>query len=194
MARLGQTPSQTVGPFFSILLGAPGANVLAGPEVPGERIRIEGRVIDGDGNPIEDALIEIWQANAGGRYRHPDDRRDEIPLDESFTGFGRVETDFDTGEFWFETVMPGGVPDGEGELQAPHINGVVQARGMLNPSFTRAYFPDDQESNERDLVLKMVPAERREALVARLVDGGEPKVYCFDIKFQGDDETVFFEF
>lgn len=195
MARFGQTPSQTVGPYFSMRLGAEGENVLAGPGVPGERIRIEGRLIDGDGDSVEDGLIEIWQANARGRYRHPDDHRDNIALDDGFTGFGRAETDFDTGEFWVETVKPGGVPDGEGEFQAPHLNVVVQARGMLNPLFTRIYFPDEAEANESDLVLKMVPSERRETLVARLVEQGVvPTVYRFDIKLQGDHETVFLEF
>ena len=194
MAHSGQTPSQTVGPYFSMRLGTEGENMLAAPGVPGERIRIVGTVIDGDDNPVEDALIEIWQANAGGRYRHPDDGRDEIPLDEGFTGFGRAETDFEKGEFWLETVKPGGVPDGEGEFQASHLNVVVQAPGMLNPLFTRIYFPDELEANESDLVLKMVPAERRETLIAGLVDEGAPRVYRFDIKLQGDRETVFFEF
>ena len=193
MARLGQTPSQTVGPYFTMRLSAEGENVLAGSGVPGERIRIEGRVLDGDRNHIEDALIEIWQANAGGRYRHPDDARDEIPLDDGFTGFGRTASDFHTGEYWFETVKPGPVPDPEGELQAPHVAVVIQSRGMLDPSFTRIYFADEEEANAHDLVLNMVPADRRETLIAPLVSD-DPKVYRFDIRFQGDDETVFFDF
>lgn len=192
MARLGQTPSQTVGPYFSMVLG--GQNVMVRPDVRGERIRIEGRVVDGDGSTIEDALIEIWQANAAGRYRHEADDRLEVHLDNGFTGFGRAETDFTTGLYWFETVKPGRVPDPEGELQAPHISVVVQARGMLNPSFTRIYFPDEEAANEADLVLRMVPPSRRQTLIARLVDGSEPKVYRFDIRFQGEDETVFFDF
>ncbi len=192
MARLGQTPSQTVGPYFSMLLG--GQNSLLGPDLPGERIRIEGRVIDGDEAIIEDALIEIWQANAGGRYRHEADDRTEVDLDDGFTGFGRADTDFSTGLFWFETVKPGRVRDPEGELQAPHISVVVQARGMLNPSFTRIYFSDEEAANEADLVLRIVPRSRRPTLVAQLVDGTDPKVYRFDIRYQGEDETVFFDF
>lgn len=192
MARLGPTPSQTAGPYYSMRLGGVGQNVLAGP---GERIRIEGRVLDGDGNHIEDALIETWQANAGGRYRHPDDIRDEIPLDEGFTGFGRVETAFDTGEFWLETIKPGAVPDAEGESQAPHISVILQARGMLNPLFTRIYFADEAAANERDPVLSVVPEARRGALIAELVEGSvDPKLYRFDVLLQGDDETVFFDF
>ncbi len=192
MTPLGQTPSQTVGPYFSMRLALEGENVLAGPRAPGRRIAVEGQVTDGDRKPIEDALIEIWQANAAGRYRHPDDRRDDLPLDDGFIGFGRAATDFAAGEYRFETVKPGQVPDGEGELQAPHINVAVQARGMLNPSFTRMYFSDEEEANQRDLVLSLVPPKRRATLVAQLVDGTDPKVYRFDIRFQGDDETVFF--
>jgi protocatechuate 3,4-dioxygenase alpha subunit len=194
MTRLGETPSQTAGPYFSMRLGGPGENVLAGPATPGERIRIEGTVLDGDRNHIEDALVEIWQANAAGRYRHPDDRRDDLALDDGFTGFGRAVSDFETGGFWFETVKPGLVPDREGEMQAPHISVIVQARGMLNPSFTRIYFSDEHDANARDLVLAAVPERRRDTLVAHLVDGTSPKLYHIDIRFQGDDETVFFEF
>ncbi len=168
--------------------------MLVGPDTPGERIRIEGRVLDGDGSHIEDALVEIWQANSGGRYRHYDDTRDEIALDDGFTGFGRAPTDFHTGEYWFETVKPGLVPDPEGEPQAPHISLVVQARGMLNPSFTRIYFADEEEANARDMVLGMVPADRRSTIVAERDDSTNPPTYRFDIRFQGDDETVFFDF
>ena len=195
MAGRGETPSQTVGPYFSMRLGGVGQNVLAPPGVPGERIRIEGMVIDGDGNHVEDALLEIWQANAGGRYRHPDDIRDEIALDDGFVGFGRAETEFATGQYWFETIKPGPVPDAEGEFQAPHLNLVVQARGTLNPMFTRIYFSDEDEVNRQDQVLGRVPRERRHTLVARLDTGSDsPKLYRFDVRLQGDDETVFFDF
>ena len=194
MAGFGQTPSQTVGPYFSLKLGAEGDNLLAGQGVPGTRIRVVGTVLDGDRQPIEDALIEVWQANRAGRYRHPDDRRTEIPLDEGFTGFGRALTDVKTGEYLIETVKPGPVPDPEGEHQAPHLNLMIQARGMLNPSFTRVYFSDEEEANQADLVLGMVPAERRHTLIATCDDPGDPQVYRFDVRFQGDDETVFFEF
>jgi protocatechuate 3,4-dioxygenase alpha subunit len=190
----GQTPSQTVGPYFSMRLSGESQNVLAGPSVDGERIRIEGKIIDGDGNQIEDALIEVWQANPGGRYRHDDDRRPEIALEEGFTGFGRAATDFKTGEYWFETVKPGAVPDPEGEPQAPHISVIVQARGTLNPSFTRLYFSDEERANERDMVLNMVPAGRRHTIIAQRDHGTDPPTYRFDIRFQGDEETVFFDF
>lgn len=190
--RLGQTPFQTVGPYFAICLGGEGQNVLRGPDVQGEPIRIEGRVLDGDRRPIEDALIELWQAHASGRYRHPADTR-ALPLDHGFTGFGRAGTDFKTGGYWFETIRPGCVPDATGAPQAPHLSLVVQARGMLLPAYTRVYFPDCAEQNARDAVLSSVPAARRSTLVAKLVSD-TPKVFSFDICFQGDDETVFFDF
>jgi protocatechuate 3,4-dioxygenase alpha subunit len=191
--RLGQTPSQTVGPFFTLRLVRDGENVLVGSGQEGERIVIEGRVLDGDRNHIEDALLEIWQANPAGRYRHADDTRD-LPLDDGFTGFGRAISDFHTGEYRFETVKPGLVPDVEGAFQAPHISLIVQGRGMLNPVFTRIYFSDDEQANRDDLVLRSVPAERRSTLVAELTEPGPPSVYHFDVRFQGDDETVFFDF
>jgi protocatechuate 3,4-dioxygenase alpha subunit len=190
---LGQTPSQTVGPYFTLRLYHEGENVLVGPHADGEQIVIEGRVLDGDGNIIEDALLETWQANPAGRYRHADDTRD-LPLTEGFTGFGRAVSDFNTGEYRFETVKPGLVPDVEGAFQAPHISLIVQGRGMLNPVFTRIYFSDEEKANRDDLVLRAVPAERRRTLVADLSGQGPPKVYRFDVRFQGEDETVFFDF
>ena len=189
----GQTPSQTVGPYFTLRLYREGEEILVPPDYPGEHIVIEGKVLDGDRNHIEDALLEIWQANPAGRYRHPDDTRD-LPLDDGFTGFGRAVSDFETGEYRFETVKPGPVPDAEGAFQAPHISLIVQGRGMLNPVFTRIYFSDEEEANADDLTLRRVPAARRETLVASLVEGRELKTYQFDIRFQGEDETVFFDF
>jgi len=158
--------------------------------VAGEHIRIEGQVFDGDGRFVEDALIEIWQANAAGRYRHRADQRLEAALEKGFVGFGQAETDFDTGLFWFETIKPGRVPDPEGEWQAPHLNVVVQARGTLQPYFTRMYFGDEEAANQHDLILQMVPAARRATLVAAKAGGK----YRFDIRLQGEDETVFFDF
>jgi protocatechuate 3,4-dioxygenase alpha subunit len=193
MGPVGQTPSQTVGPYFSMRLGGEGENVLAGEGVPGLPIRVGGRVLDGDRAHIEDALIEIWQANAAGRYRHPDDGRDELPLDDGFTGFGRAMSDFHTGGYWFTTVKPGRVPAPGGGSQAPHVTLIVQARGMLLPSFTRVYFADEAAANAEDPVLAQVPADRRDTLIADLVDDGDLAVYRFDIRFQGDDETVFFD-
>lgn len=192
-ARLGQTPSQTVGPFYSMLLGREGDNVITTSADGGERVVVTGRVFDGDRNHIEDALLEFWQADPGGRYNHPDDHR-ETALDPAFTGFARALTDYKTGDFRLETVKPGRVPDMEGDFQAPHISVIVQARGMLNPVFTRVYFSDETSANTDDLILRQVPQQRRGTLVAMLVPGSEPKTYRFDIRFQGDDETVFFDF
>jgi protocatechuate 3,4-dioxygenase, alpha subunit len=192
---LGPTPSQTAGPYFSMRLAAPGENTLVSDGVTGQRIRIAGVLLDGDGRHIEDGLIEIWQANGGGRYRHPDDRRESIPLDSAFSGFGRVATSFEDGTFLFDTIKPGQVPDPEGELQAPHIGAIIQGRGMLRPVYTRIYFSDEEEANEHDLVLGMVPADRRHTLVARRVEASaDPVVYEITLRFQGPDETVFFDF
>jgi len=189
---LGQTPSQTVGPFFSMRLGGEGQNVLHLPE-GSERIVITGRVLDGEGNRVEDALLETWQADPEGRYRHPDDRRDP-DLDREFTGFARVLSDFETGEYRLETFKPGQVPDPEGEPQAPHIAVIIQSRGMLNPLFTRIYFSDETPANDHDLVLRMVSEERRNTLIAKLKNGSVPKEYQHDIRLQGTNETVFLDF
>jgi protocatechuate 3,4-dioxygenase alpha subunit len=191
-ARLGETPSQTVGPYFTMRITGDG--VIAGAEVGGQHIVVTGRVLDGERNHIEDALLEAWQAGPAGRYNHPADTRDEIALEPGFTGFGRAVTDFATGVYRFETVKPGPVPDAEGAFQAPHIALVIQARGMLNPVFTRIYFSDEEEANGDDLILRRVPGDRRSTLIAQLVEGSEPKEYRFDIRFQGHDETVFFDF
>ena len=190
MTKLGETPSQTVGPYFSMRLAAEGQNILTKRDA---RIVIEGNVLDGAGNHIEDALLEIWQAGPSGRYHHPDDRRD-LELEPSFTGFGRTASDFETGEYRFETLKPGLVPDPEGAFQAPHISLIIQGRGMLNPVFTRIYFSDESEANADDLVLRGVPDARRHTLIAELQQGSNPPVYRFDIRMQGDDETVFFDF
>jgi protocatechuate 3,4-dioxygenase, alpha subunit len=186
----GETPSQTVGPYFSMRLSGEGENVLTTAD---DRIVITGRVIDGDGAFVEDALLEIWQAGTSGRYNHPDDTRD-LDLDPGFTGFGRAATDFETGVYRFETLKPGAVPDAEGEDQAPHIALIVQGRGMLSPVFTRIYFSDEEEANRDDLVLRGVPEARRATLIAELQEGSSPPEYHFDVVFQGDDETVFFDF
>lgn len=191
-------PSQTVGPFFlnCLLRDDARRNVLVGPETEGERIRIEGHVLDGDGTPVPDALIEIWQANAAGRYNHPSDVREAAPLDPTFTGFGRSGSDEgEAGRFWFETIKPGPVPfDGEGThvMQAPHICVLVFARGLLNHLATRLYFADEP-ANATDPVLLRVPADRRGTLLAR----AEPRadavtLYRFDIILQGTSETAFF--
>ncbi len=191
--KLGVTPSQTVGPYFSMRLAAEGQNVLVTPDTVGDRIRIEGRVWDGDRKPIEDALIELWQANDAGRYNHPSDDREDVELDPTFTGFGRCATGFGDGSYSFLTIMPGSVPGPNATTQAPHLNVTIQARGMLNPTYTRVYFPEEAAANASDMVLRMVPAERRFTLLAELVEDGALPTYRFDIRYQGADETVFFD-
>ncbi len=188
-ARL--TPSQTIGPFFhpAMLREDMRRNVLVQPETAGERIRVEGCVYDGEGSPISDALVEIWQANSHGRYRHPADTQ-ELPLDLAFGGFGRCGTEED-GRYWFETIKPGAVPFDEREHQAPHIAVTVFARGLLNHLATRLYF-EDEPGNAADPILRLVPEERRATLVARRVPGGDPPLYRFDIILQGEGETAFF--
>jgi protocatechuate 3,4-dioxygenase, alpha subunit len=193
MSTLPLTGSQTVGPFFSPTLLREDArrHVLTGPETVGERIRIEGRVLDGDGLPVPDALVEIWQANAHGRYYHPADSR-AAPLDPSFLGFGRCGTAED-GSYWFETIKPGAVPfDAERQQrQAPHIAVTVFARGLLNHLVTRLYFADEP-TNAQDPILQRVPDSRRATLLARRESRGEQVVYRFDIVLQGAGETAFF--
>ncbi len=180
---MGSTPSQTVGPFFDYALPYEGGERLVPPGDPGA-IRIAGRVFDGEGAPVDDALIEIWQANRHGRYRHPEDRREELPLEDGFTGFGRCPTDAE-GRFEFVTVKPGAA-DG----QAPHIGVCVLARGLLRHLFTRLYFPDEAAANERDRVVGgMGYRALRATLVARPLDG----VLAFDIHLQGERQTAFLD-
>ena len=190
-----QTPSQTVGPYFTMRLSGEGENVLTTVETVGERIRIEGRVLDGDRQHIEDALLELWQADSAGRYHHPADDRSDVPADPAFSGFGRCTSDFHTGAYSFLTIKPGPVPHPDGGLQAPHVSLTIQARGMLNPTFTRVYFADEEAANASDPVLQLIPAARRATLIARRADDGASSVptYSFDVRYQGDDETVFFD-
>jgi protocatechuate 3,4-dioxygenase alpha subunit len=191
-----QTPSQTVGPYFAYGLtpeqyGYPMKSIVSGAlaasAVEGMRIRIEGRVLDGEGKAIEDAMIEIWQADAAGRYAHPADPRGS---NAAFVGFGRCGTGTDPQKrFAFDTVKPGSV-DGR---QAPHINVIVFMRGMLSHAYTRLYFSDEAAANEADPVLTSVPKERRRTLVAARAETPSGVVYRFDIHMQGSDETVFFD-
>ena len=180
------TPSQTVGPFFAIGLPYEGGPELVPPGHP-DALRLFGVVLDADGEPVNDALLELWQANAGGRYAHPEDTREEIPLDEGFDGFGRAATDAE-GRYEFVTVKPGRVPGSGGVLQAPHINVSVFARGLLKRLTTRVYFPDEVEANAEDPILSSIddPTER-DTLVARAEDGG----LRFDVRLQGEGETAF---
>jgi protocatechuate 3,4-dioxygenase alpha subunit len=188
------TPSQTVGPFFRgcLLRTDARCDALAGPEAGGQRIRVSGRVLDGDGAPVPDAVLELWQADDRGVYHHPIDPRWTRPT--AFSGFGRVGTDED-GHFAFTSIVPGRVPGHGDELQAPHISVAVFARGLLNHLFTRMYFPDEP-SNDTDPTLRCVPPHRRPTLIARAVSptdvAGGPSAYRFDIVLQGRDETVFF--
>jgi protocatechuate 3,4-dioxygenase alpha subunit len=183
------TPSQTIGPFFHEALLDKNYTELLSPEHP-EGIRIEGTVYDGAGEIVTDAMVEIWQANRAGRYDHPADDREELSLDEDFSGFGRSGTDRG-GRFSFLTVKPGPVPGPGGEVQAPHVMVSVFARGLLKRLVTRIYFPDEQEANAVDPVLSSIEdQELRRTLIAR--DEGD--VLRFDIRLQGDGQTAFFEF
>ena len=192
----GQTPSQTVGPYFAYCLtpqqygydfASIASGTLAGHEIDGEHIRIEGRVLDGADTPVDDALIEFWQADAQGRYAHPADPRGS---NLAFKGFGRVGTGTDPHKrFIFHTVKPGSV-DGK---QAPHINVIVLMRGMLVHAYTRIYFTDEAAANAVDPVLLAVPAERRDTLIAVREELPTGTVYRFDIHMQGERETAFFD-
>lgn len=208
----GQTPWQTVGPYFHY--GLPwkgGADLVSRSEMgarpdlmpsehdllsssgltgtpQGEAIEIAGCIHDGAGEAVPDAMIEIWQANAAGRYASTDDRRDHVPTDPHFVGFGRAATDT-KGIYRFRTIRPGRVPGPGNALQAPHIAVAVFGRGLIKRLATRLYFADG-EGNDTDPVLALVPEERRHTLIAqRRADG----TYWLDIFLQGEDETVFFD-
>jgi protocatechuate 3,4-dioxygenase alpha subunit len=185
-----QTPSQTIGPFFEPALIRAKQESLVTPKSRGERITIEGHVLDGDAAPVSDAMIELWQANADGRYDHPDDSQEKL-RDPEFHGFGRTATD-ERGRFRFETIKPGPVPGSGSILQAPHINVTIFARGLLKGLVTRIYFPDDP-LNAADAVLNAVAPVRRSTLVARIENTDQPGVLRFDIVLQGENETVFFD-
>ena len=194
MTHLTPTASQTVGPFFHDCLMRDDArcDVLASDSTEGTHIRITGRVIDGDGAGVPDAVLEIWQANQHGRYNHPADQRD-LPLDPLFSGYGRIATQAD-GDFCFTMIKPGAVPFDGRRLQAPHISVAVLGRGLLNHLYTRIYF-DDEPTTADDPVLQRVDAERRATLVARRADASpdDGLVYHVNIVLQGAGETVFFE-
>jgi len=192
MAKLIPTPSQTVGPFFHLGMERPQwADLTAGGNPKGERIAIEGRVLDGDGLPVPDAIIEVWQANAAGRYRHPDDHREDKPLDPGFRGFGRVATD-QHGHFRIVTIKPGPVPGSGNALQAPHISVALFTRGLLKHLFTRIYFADEAANAADPLLSSIDDAAARQSLVARRA-GGSPPIYHFDIVMQGENETAFLD-
>lgn len=198
---LRESASQTAGPYVHIGLapGAAGFDIyreelgwdIAGPNAKGERIRVEGLVIDGTGSPVKDVLLEVWQANADGHYAHPEGGGE---VEEGFRGWGRVITDFDTGEWGFDTVKPGAVMGRNGRLMAPHLNLWLVSRGINIGLNTRMYFDDEAEANAKDPVINLIEWEKRRAtLIAnREMRDGTP-VYRFDIRLQGDAETVFFD-
>jgi protocatechuate 3,4-dioxygenase alpha subunit len=187
---LQTTTWQTVGPFFRIGLERCFQKDIAGEGVRGERVAIEGRLLDGDGIPIPDAVIEVWQANAEGKYVHPADTQDK-PRERGFHGFGRIPTGED-GTFRFTTVKPGSVPGPDGQRQAPHLVISVLMRGLLKGLFTRAYFAD-HPGNGDDLILKLVPTERRKTLLLT-PSADHANLLHWEIRMQGREETVFFDF
>ncbi|OVZ57403.1 protocatechuate 3,4-dioxygenase subunit alpha [Pigmentiphaga sp. NML080357] len=205
---LPETASQTGGPYVHIGLAPKQAgfdifennfdNNLVKPETKGERIRLEGQVYDGSGTVLRDVLVEIWQANAAGKYAHPADTQDK-PIDPAFRGWGRTGADFDTGFYSFETIKPGPVPGAKpGTMQAPHICLILFARGINIGLHTRVYFEDEKEANAKDPIINGIEWEiRRDTLIAKREERDGKVVYRFDIRIQdtpdGGKETVFFD-
>jgi len=183
------TPSQTVGPFFHLGMDQLLNNNLAITGVAGERITVRGRVLDGDGEGVVDAVLEIWQADSDGKYFHGHDAKGVAPAS-SFHGFGRINSNAD-GAFSFTTIKPGRVKEaGKGE-QAPHIDVTIFMRGLLKQLFARVYFPDDP-ANKTDATLNAIPAERRATLILKPVAGARD-LFDWDVILQGEGETVFFD-
>lgn len=203
LTYLKETASQTAGPYVHIGL-APGAagfdiyrnelgRVVAGEGVPGTRIRIEGHIHDATGTPVKDAVIETWQADANGIHPHPEDPR-HGQVAPGFRGWGRCITDFETGLWVLDTIKPGPVMGRNGRLMAPHISLWIVARGINIGLQTRLYFSDEPEANAADPVLLLIEqAQRRATLIATRETGGASPVYRFDIRLQGENETVFFD-
>ena len=202
-----ETASQTAGPYVHIGLTPEAAgfdifennfgSVLVDAQTKGERIRIEGRVFDGIGTILKDVLIEIWQANAEGKYAHPADRQPGKAVDPHFRGWGRACTDFESGVYTFDTIKPGSLEGRDGRFMAPHISAWIVARGINMGLHTRIYFSDEAEANGKDAVINLIEWEaRRKTLIAertdRRTDDGAA-VYRFDIRLQGEGETVFFD-
>jgi protocatechuate 3,4-dioxygenase alpha subunit len=187
---LQATTWQTVGPFFKIGLAWLYDPEVAGPGVAGERFEITGCIFDGDGQPVPDGVLEIWQANSAGKYAHPDDTQNKS-VEPGFKGFARIATD-DNGRFRFTTIKPGRVPGPDDKkLQAPHLVVSVFTRGLLRRLITRMYFPGEF-SNEEDFALSLVEPGRRATLVARKADG-RPGALEWNVVLQGPNETVFFD-
>jgi protocatechuate 3,4-dioxygenase, alpha subunit len=181
---LPQTPSQTIGPFFAVALCWPDGPDVVPEGTPGA-VWLGGRVTDGAGEPVPDALVETWQADGAGRFAHPDDPRGPTTL--AFRGFGRCPTDAD-GRWAVRTVKPGPLPTAEGGLEAPHVNVSVFARGLLNRVVTRVYLPDEAEANAADPVLASIPDPQVRARLVAVADGDRLR---FDIRLQGEQETPF---
>jgi protocatechuate 3,4-dioxygenase, alpha subunit len=203
LPHLKETASQTAGPYVHIGLipNMAGIDVyeryfgaaLVGPDTPGERIAIEGRVIDGSGEPLREVLLEIWQADAAGRYPARADGPGEAG-GTRFRGWGRSGSDFDTGLYAFQTIKPGRMTLADGGAAAPHINFWIVSRGVNIGLNTRMYFSDEAAANAADPVLNMIePESRRETLIARRTERDGKTVYLFDIRLQGAKETVFFD-
>lgn len=202
---LRETASQTAGPYVHIglipqqagfdIFATNFSNVLATPETRGERIRIEGTIYDGADDPVRDALVEIWQANAAGRYAHPADRQADKAPDPAFRGWGRTGSDFETGLWSFETIKPGPVVGRLGHRpMAPHVNLWIAARGINVGLQTRLYFGDEEAANAADPVLNLIEQRaRRRTLIARHEDREGVPTYVLDIRLQGENETVFFD-
>lgn len=201
MHRLNETASQTAGPYVHIGLspGAAGFDIyrrelgheIAGPNARGERIRVEGCIIDGMGVPITDALLEVWQANSDGQYAHPEGGGE---VEDGFRGWGRAIPDFKTGEWGFDTIKPGSSESRGIGTQAPHLNLWIVARGINIGLNTRMYFADEAEANAADPALNLIErADWRGTLIAERSDRDDRPVYRFEIHLQGDAETVFFD-
>lgn len=184
-----RTASQTVGPFFLEALIHAGDAIIKKPGTAGESISIAGGVFDGGGNPVADAFLEVYQADSSGRYI-ADSR--EARAGTCFSGFGRAATD-EFGQFRFDTIPPGGIQRDQGAAEAPHLDVMVFARGLLKPLVTRIYF-QGHAANATDSVLLQVPPNRRNTLEARRVQNAETVIWQFDVRLQGIDETVFFDF
>ncbi|WP_347455789.1 protocatechuate 3,4-dioxygenase subunit alpha [Acinetobacter thermotolerans] len=201
--ELRETPSQTGGPYVHIGLMPNQAgievfeqsfnNKMVKPETQGERIRIEGQVLDGLGLPLRDVLVEIWQADANGVYpSHADTQGKQA--DPHFFGWGRAAADFETGLWSFETIKPGAVPGRKGSIQAPHIALVIFARGINLGLHTRIYFDDETEANAKDPLLNGIEwTPRRQTMVAKREERDGEVVYRFDVRVQGENETVFLD-
>ena len=189
MAEIGPDPVADGGPVLPSRAGPARWGDLTKSDPRGERITVEGRVLDGDGAPVPDAMIELWQANAAGRYDHADDHQDDKPLDPNFRGYGRVATDAE-GRFRIVTIKPGPVPGRGNSLQSPHINLAVFARGLLKHLYTRLYFADEPTNGADPLLLSIDDEAARRSLLARR---SEASTYRFDIVLQGENETVFLD-